>query len=187
MPTPSFPDLLSLGIASRRLESCHEADVATFCEQCSTFFTLVAGEVPAADTARGLLESRPPTVDPTRKHVIGFERAGSLVAIVDLLDGHPDDEDWYVGLLVLLPEQRARGLGKAIWCAVEEWILAAGGRHVRLIVQQQNHEAVLFWRAVGFAAHGTVEQQLQARTNRCWRFEKPLTSFSPPAADAQVA
>lgn len=155
--------------------------MSTFCRQCSAFFTLVAGESPTAETARDLLESRPLGVELTHKHVIGFERSGEVFAIVDLLEGYPGEAEWYVGLLIISPDERARGLGTAVWNAVEAWIRAEGGRHVSLIVQEQNPDAARFWRSVGFTADGKVEQLLATRTNLCWRFEKTLTDPSPRA------
>jgi GNAT superfamily N-acetyltransferase len=169
-----FPSLLPLGLAAKKLTRSDEAAITTFCQQCIAFFTLVAGEAPAADTAHQLLEARPRSVDVTRKHVIGFERGGALIAIVDLLEGYPDETNWYVGLLLLSPDERARGLGTAIWTAIETWIRGEGGSCARLIVQEQNPDAARFWRTVGFAANGTTEQYSPTRTNRCWCFEKPL-------------
>ena len=155
--------------------------MTTFCRQCSDFFTLVAGQSLAAEAARHLLESRPLGVEPAQKHVIGFNRSGEIVAIVDLLAGFPREAEWYVGLLLLAPTERTRGLGTAVWNAMEVWIGAAGGRQIRLIVQEQNPAAARFWRSVGFTANGEVEQVLATRTNLCWRFEKQLTAPSPLA------
>ena len=171
---PPLPSLLGFGVAATRLGAAHEATVTEFCRQCSEFFTLVRGEASAAETARLLLESRPPSVDLARKHVIGFERSGEIVAVVDLLEGFPGDAEWYVGLLLLAPGERARGFGTAVWNTTEAWIRAAGGRQLRLIVQEQNPAAAHFWRSVGFTANGEVEQVLAGRTNLCWRFEKQL-------------
>ena len=166
-PTCAEPD-------GRSLEARSPNFLGSICQQCNAFFSLVTGGSSAAETARHLLVARPLSVDVTRKHVIGLERDGALIAIVDLLEGYPDRDDWYVGLLLLSPGERGRGLGAAVWAAVEQWICAEGGRHARLIVQEQNPAAVRFWRAAGFTADGTVEQRLPARTNLCWRFEKPL-------------
>ena len=121
------------------------------------------------------MESRPSNVAPSHKHVVGFERGGILIAVADLLEGYPAEEEWYVGLLLLSPSERRRGLGAKLWNAIEAWIRAEGGRVVRLIVQEQNPDAALFWGSVGFIADGKVEQRLRARPNSCWRFEKRLS------------
>lgn len=172
--SPVFPSLSALGLTARRLDTEDEAAVSRFCQQSDAFFTLVAGESPAVERARHLLESRPPVVAPSRKHVLGFERGDALVAIVDLLEEYPNEAEWYVGLLILSPDERGRGLGTALWSAVEAWIRARGGRLARLIVQEQNPDAPRFWGSVGFTADGRVEQHLATRTNSCWRFVKQL-------------
>lgn len=171
---PPLPILHAFGITATRLGEGDTAAVTEFCHACSVFFTLVAGESPATEMAHHLLESRPPEVDPSRKHVIGFTRNRKLVGIVDLLEGFPLEAEWYAGLLLLAPSERRRGLGTVVWDAMEAWIRAAGGRHVRLIVQQQNPDAARFWRFVGFVADGEVEQVLANRRNICWRFGKRL-------------
>jgi ribosomal protein S18 acetylase RimI-like enzyme len=178
---PPLPGLPLLGIAAARLGTGQEAAVTTFCRQCSDFFTLVAGQSLTAETTRHLLESRPPGVEPAQKHLIGFKRGDEIVAIVDLLEGFPRNAEWYVGLLLLAPTERARGLGTAVWNAMESWLGAAGGRHIRLIVQEQNPAAAQFWRSRGFTASGKVEQVLATRTNQCWRFEKQLAAPAPQA------
>lgn len=183
---PLFPSLLPFGVLARRLDSHHEAEVVAFCAQCSAFFTLVMGECSATDAARNLMESRPQRVEASRKHVIGFECGGALVAIVDVLEGFPDESDWYVGLLLLSPDARGHGLGSEIWKAVEAWIYAAGGRQAKLIVQEQNPDGAAFWRAAGFTTDGTVEQHLLGMTNLCWRFEKSLRVPSSEAPSTIV-
>jgi GNAT superfamily N-acetyltransferase len=176
---PDFVGLSPLGFAAKTLRANHErdvTDVTEFCRKCSSFFALVASESDADETARNLLEARPPGVEPARKHVVGIQRGSECVAIVDLLEDFPRKAEWYVGLLLLLPEERNRGLGRAVWNSMEPWMRSQGGRLTRLIVQEQNPCAARFWRSVGFNADGQVEQVLASRTNLCWRFEKQLTA-----------
>lgn len=180
------PDLAGLpphGLAARVLRASHEkdlADVTEFCRKCSAFFAVVASEPDAHKAACNLLEARPPSVEPECKHVVGILRGDQCVAIIDLLEGFPRTAEWYVGLFLLSPEERNRGLGTAIWDAMEAWMRLKGGRLIRLIVQEQNPDAARFWRSVGFNANGQVEQVLATRTNLCWRFEKVLTIPAQP-------
>jgi GNAT superfamily N-acetyltransferase len=178
MSIPDIAGLPPLGLAAKMLRASHETDVTDvteFCRKCSAFFALVASESDADETARNLLEARPPGVEPERKHVVGIQRGNECIAIVDLLEGFPKKAEWYVGLLLLSPEERNRGLGRAVWDAMEAWIRSQGGHLIRLIVQEQNPDAGRFWTSVGFSANGQVEQVLASRTNLCWRFEKQLT------------
>lgn len=172
---PDLAGLLPPGLTAKRLRAGHYTDVTEFCRKCSAFFDLVASGSDADEAARSLMEARPPGVEPERKHVVGILRGNECVAIVDLLEGFPRTAEWYVGLLLLSPRERNHGLGTAIWNAMEAVMRLQGARLIRLIVQVQNHDAVRFWRSVGFNANGQVEQVLASRTNLCWRFEKALT------------
>lgn len=183
---PALSGLLPHGLTAKMLRASHEADVTdvtAFCRKCSAFFDLLASESDADEAARNLLEARPPGVEPERKHVVGIVRGNEYVAIVDLLEAFPGTTEWYVGLLLLSPEERNRGLGAAIWNAIELRVRLQGGSVIRLIVQEQNPVAARFWRSVGFSASGQVEQVLARRTNLCWRFQKALTAPAHLAND----
>jgi GNAT superfamily N-acetyltransferase len=163
------------GLTARRLGLGDAPTVAAFCRASSAFFTLVAGTFDADDTARDVLDARPPGVGSDRLHAIGVERGALLAAVVDLLEDYPGERDWYVGLLLVTPGERHQGVGRAVWDAMEEWIRSRGGHRVNLIVQEQNPDAARFWESAGFSADGEVDQVLTTRTNRCWRFTKCLT------------
>ena len=166
------------GFTAKAFRGDDEADataVRDFCRRCSAFFALVAAESDADEAARSLLEARPISIAPVRKHVVGILRGNECVAIVDLLEDFPQPAEWYVGLLLLAPDERHHGLGTAIWNAMEAWLRLQGVRRIRLIVQEQNPHAAQFWQSVGFHANGQVEQVFGSRTNLCWRFEKGFT------------
>jgi ribosomal protein S18 acetylase RimI-like enzyme len=172
--TLALPDLSGLGLTARRLQPTDRERLIELCRSCSEFFELVAGESGPSKTADNLLEKRPPGVDPRRKYLLGVERGDRLVGVIDLIDGYPAKHDWYVGTLLLLPEERARGTGRAIWSATEIWVRSLGGRVVRLIVQEQNPRAADFWASLGFVSKGQVPQYLETRTNACWSYVKEL-------------
>lgn len=174
------------GFAAKVFRVDNEADataVREFCRRCSAFFALVASESDADEAARNLLKARPTSIEPEQKHVIGILRGDECVAIIDLLEDFPRPAEWYVGLLLLAPDERRHGLGTAIWNAMEAWMRLQGVRRIRLIVQEQNPHAAQFWRSVGFHANGQVEQALGNRTNLCWRFEKGLMAPPHPGHD----
>ena len=168
------PSLTALGLVVTRLQTMHAATVTDFCRRCSAFFELVTGESDAAKIATELLDKGPPGVDPSRKHVLGIERDDRLVGIVHLIEDFPTEGAWYLGTLLLLPDERNRGTGRAIWTAIETCVHSSGGRVLRLIVQEQNPRAASFWTSLDFVTDGQVPQLMGSRANLCWRFEKHL-------------
>ena len=174
MTEPLLPDLRHMGLAVERLSSVDQVAVADLCHRSTEFFELVEGYPASEETAAELLEAVPPGVEPARKHVLGFRRETALIGAVDLIDGYPGTGEWYVGLLLIEPSERGRGLGDAIWSELEGWIRSRGAHAVRLVVQEKNGGALRFWQSHGFVIDGESQQVLPKITNRIWHMRKDL-------------
>ena len=147
--------------AVRLTETDHQR-VSDLCRGCSAFFELVEGQPATAATAAeilGPLESR--YADGT-KHVWGFEKEGRLTALAEILEGYPSMREWYIGLLLIAPEERGKGMGTQLCACILEWMRAEGATTVRLVVQRQNSAARTFWERQGFV----VEREVVKRTGR---------------------
>jgi len=142
-----------------------EADLVRLSRLClgsSAFYELVEGE-PASDaTAAEILGPLTSEYALGTKHVWGVEDGDELVAVAELLQGHPSARGWYIGLLLVDPAHRGRGLGTRFCAAILDWITCQDGATVRLVVQQQNAGARSFWERQGFA----VERELLKRSGR---------------------
>ena len=110
-------------------------------------------------------------IDMLLLHYTGM--AGAQAAI-DLLRDFPNPHAWYLGMLLVAPEARSRGLGAAIVAALRRWVVAQGGWTIRLIVQEQNPAALRFWSRQGFVEVGAAVQELEDRTNQVRRLELRL-------------
>jgi ribosomal protein S18 acetylase RimI-like enzyme len=143
----------------RAIERDEEALVQRFHERCRDFWELVEGVAPPPGFARELLDEVPPGGTIDRKHVLGvFE--GELVALLDLYDGYPEPNAWYLSLLVIAPEARRNGLGRELLAYGEAYARERGGRALRLIVQDQNRRALAFWMREGFVYEATTTQKI---------------------------
>ncbi|PLZ86379.1 MULTISPECIES: GNAT family N-acetyltransferase [Fischerella] len=169
------PDLNSLQFSTRFLNTADILQLAEFCIICNDFFELVEKQTASENTAREILQARPSAVPPDNKIVLGFETDKQLVAVVELLRDYPQQNTWFVGLLLLLPEYRCSGYGTQLWQAIEKWIGEAGATEVKLIVQEQNPRARLFWERMGFSFEASVTQVLLNGENRVARLRKTLT------------
>lgn len=169
-PTPPDFEDVAFGI----LGDADLASLQDLHERCADFITLVYGAAPGADAARELLEDAPSGHPADRKRVLGLRQGGALVGVVELLIDYPEPCAWYLGLLMLAPEARGRGLGGRVVDAVLAWIAEEGGRVVRLAVQTQNASALRFWTRKGFQALDEVDQVLEFRTNRVTRMLRAL-------------
>lgn len=150
------------------------AELQELLERCADFEVMVTGSPPDANAAADLLVEVPPEHSLRDKLVIGVWTDEGLTATIDLLRDFPDPHAWYLGLLLVAPEARDRGLGAAIVQALRGWIIGQGGWTIRLIVQEQNPAALRFWLRQGFVEVGTAVQELEDRVNQVSRLELRL-------------
>jgi GNAT superfamily N-acetyltransferase len=150
------------------------AELQELLERCADFEVMVTGSPPDVNAAADLLVEVPPDHPLRDKLVIGVWTDQGLTAVIDLLRDFPDPHAWYLGLLLVAPEARGRGLGAAVVAALRLWVAAQGGWTLRLIVQEQNPAARRFWIQQGFVEVGAAVQELEDRTNQVSRLELRL-------------
>lgn len=123
--------------------------VGSVYRHAADYLALESGLTPDA-AAHAFFEERPPvsTEEPLKFGVKGDD--GALVAIGDLAFGYPEADDAYLGLLLLVPEVRGGGLGRAVLGEVKK--LARQRRASRLLigVLDANQRARAFWLRQGF-------------------------------------
>jgi GNAT superfamily N-acetyltransferase len=145
------------------------------CERCHAFMTLVYGAL-EPDAAEQLLESLPPEKTLEDKFAFGLYADGSreLLGVLDAVRGFPEENEWIIGLLLIDPEHRNAGLGARFVGAFEQWVRGQGAVGLRLVVQQQNPDALRFWQKQGYEVTGMTLQHTPRRKNFIQLMHKPL-------------
>lgn len=142
--------------------------------RAADYLTLESGLTPAA-AARAFFEERPPAgAEAPLKFGIRVED-GALAAIGDLAFGFPEPEDAYLGLLLLVPEARGKGLGQAVLEDVKKRSRARGASRLLIGVLDANERARAFWERQGFRLTRTSgPHRFGDRQHVIHRFELPL-------------
>jgi ribosomal protein S18 acetylase RimI-like enzyme len=78
---------------------------------------------------------------------------GSIVATA--MVGHDGHRGW-VYYVATDPDRRARGYGRAIMNAAEDWLRAAGIAKLQLLVRRENAGAGAFYQSIGYAEAQTI-------------------------------
>jgi ribosomal protein S18 acetylase RimI-like enzyme len=127
-------------------------------ERCSEFLVLCEGAPAAPDTAEKELTFVAPgkTLDDTFN--FGVYDGGELIALVELYREFPKPSEWFLGLLMLDPAHRGRGLGAEIHREVLDFLAARGATTLWIAVMAQNEAALRFWIRQGY-----VERERQKR------------------------
>ena len=96
---------------------------------------------------------------------IAFARRDShstvLVAVLDgtivatVMVGEDGHRGW-VYYVATDPDRRAKGFGRAIMDAAEDWLRAAGIAKLQLLVRRENARAGTFYQSIGYAEAQTI-------------------------------
>lgn len=146
--TPLFP---LDGHVVERLQADQAPEVQSLCEACHDYHERLEGAPAGPEAGESTFAALPPGNAYDDKYVIGLrDGAGSLIGVIDLIRNYPEPGVWYIGLLLLHPAHRGRGVGQATVSALAAWVQTQGGVALGLGVVNQNKTAVRFWRAAGF-------------------------------------
>jgi len=145
-------------------------------ERCADYMKLEDGAPARPEAAADLLDALPPGRAHEHKHVLGLARAAGapLVAVIDAVRGFPEPSDWFVGLVLIAPAERRRGLGAAIIADLEDWFRRHGAAAAYLAVLERNPEAQRFWIRLGYQLLDRRVRVTREREDPVFRMKKLL-------------
>ena len=141
----------------RRITLEEEESLQGLCERCSDYYEIVEGRAPRADAAHEIITELPLGKEYDDKFVLGiYNHYSSLVGVIDLVRNYPREGIWTIGLLLLDPCERGKGLGRRVQEALVKTASESGAKTLRIGVASDNHRAFDFWTTM----HYTKQQEL---------------------------
>lgn len=92
----------------------------------------------------------PPNVNICDKYYVGFYQEDHLVAILDLIDGWPDEKIAYIGFFMMNLGFQGKNIGSSIIKDIISYLKQIGKTKVRLAIDKGNPQSYHFWRKNGF-------------------------------------
>ncbi|MFJ8729579.1 GNAT family N-acetyltransferase [Streptomyces bauhiniae] len=133
-----------------------EAALLRLFEECEDWFTAATGLPSAPGDVQSLYYALPRGADPGDKVLLLVERNGEVAGLVDAVRDWPEAGAVAVGLFLLAPWARGRGLGRA----VAESLLARGASRVTATVPAGWQPGERFLERLGFTL-GAPEGELR--------------------------
>ncbi len=93
------------------------------------------------------------------KYYVGFYRNETLAAIMDLIDGYPEDDIAFVGFFMMEAALQGNGEGTKIISRLCAELKNLGFRRVRLGIDKGNPQSTHFWKKNGFQVIREVLQE----------------------------
>ena len=140
------PDYLVTGLQPK-----HTKALQRLFEACADYAMIVEGEAVSPTAAQEIFQSVPAGRSLNDKFLYGLlNRKGEIVGILEGMRNYPDETTWWIGLLMLAPEIRGRGLGRKLIQGFFEYVRSEHGQAIMLGVVEDNHGAYRFWEHFGF-------------------------------------
>jgi len=162
---------------TKLLTNRNRKDIINLYQKCGDFFDMTLGEMPK--DCHDLLDDLPPGCSSDDKRVIGFYGDNNdLIAIVDIVDGYPDQTTAIIGFMLIDPKYRRMGLGRKIESYLREISLSRGMHKLRLVIIEENIPSIKFWTSLGYKEIFTTEPRLQGKKrHRLKVYEKKINDI----------
>lgn len=126
------------------------AAVLDLFRRAEDYTLLESGRLPGPETAADFFASAPPGGDPASGLRPGLFIDGVLQGIAEIAFGFPSPDDAYLGLMLLAPAARGRGLGAAFLDHIIALARDRAATRLCLAVLQANPRGRAFWERHGF-------------------------------------
>lgn len=119
---------------------------------CADYYETAHGHPPFPAEAQSIYMALPDGARPESKLVLGVFRASDreLAGVTDVIRDYPDVGSWTLGLLMLTPGERGKGVGTQTYEAFERLARASGAREMILNTRDVMDGAHAFWMRRGF-------------------------------------
>jgi ribosomal protein S18 acetylase RimI-like enzyme len=135
----------------RRLKPDDAAFLQPLFDRCPDYADMVEGTGVSPTAAQELFQVLPSGGSFADKFVFGFFKPTEEIAgVLEGMRHFPDENIWWIGLLLLAPEVRDRGVGRNIVEDFVNRVRGHRGRAVMLGVVEDNRRAFRFWSQNGF-------------------------------------
>ena len=141
----------------RRLSDPDADSILELCEGNTQFYQYCEAK-PSREQVLHDLNITPPGIELSDKYYIGFYQEGTLVAVMDLIDGYPEPDIAFIGFFMMRKEFQGQQVGSAIIRETAACLKAAGKTAIRLAIDKGNPQSTHFWKKNGFLVIRELER-----------------------------
>lgn len=136
------------------------------CERCVDYYEIVEGRDPTENTGYEILTELPPNKLMKDKYVLGvYDNNASLISIIDIVKDYKVEREWALGLMLIDPLLRGKGLGRKLHNLLLEMIAEYKAESIRIGVVEENKNALIFWKNLGYKEIDRVTMELGNKEN----------------------
>ena len=134
----------------RRMSDSDAEDILEFCKENTQYYEYCQAE-PTLEQVMSDLHLAPPGIGPEDKYYVGFYQDDDLVAVMDLVNGFPEDGIVFIGFFMMSKRLQGQEIGSSIIREVSEYLKSKGITSIRLAIDKGNPQSTHFWKKNGFS------------------------------------
>ncbi|MEP2640000.1 GNAT family N-acetyltransferase [Roseobacter sp.] len=131
----------------------HAEDALDLAERAADYVTLEVGHAPNMDFIDGFFTAAPPGLGTDDLLHFAVMDGPAFIGIICIAEGYELAKDWWIGLVLMDPAYRERGIGHKVINSIKNRARTAGIEALKLSVLEVNTRATLFWTREGFVPH----------------------------------
>ncbi|MBQ5968951.1 MAG: GNAT family N-acetyltransferase [Clostridia bacterium] len=141
----------------RTLSRADIDSIFELCQRNTQYYRYCEAE-PTKEQIKNDMQLLPPGVQPSDKYYIGFFLKNDLVAVMDLVDGYPEEPFVFIGFFMMKKALQGQGIGTAIIQECSAYFKTLGKTTIRLAIDKGNPQSAHFWKKNGFIVIREVER-----------------------------
>jgi GNAT superfamily N-acetyltransferase len=133
-------------------------EIHRVCLEAPNYFLSVEGQLPDPESIKlwFVEEELPLGCTSEHHHVFSIGLDTTVIGVAHVLAGCRDPEQATIGLLLLSEHYQGIGLGRTVFDMLAANMRRWGMKSCRIGVVANNHQALKFWRSVGFSEIGEM-------------------------------
>jgi RimJ/RimL family protein N-acetyltransferase len=129
-------------------------------EKCADYNYLMEGRSPSATVALEEFTAIPEGKTLDDKYMLGiFNSQNELIGFIEGMRNYPEDKVWWVGLIMLAPAHRCKGILYPLLKQFEQYIATQGMDYVMASIIETNSKVLRLWKRMGFKIVRQVERK----------------------------
>lgn len=133
----------------RELETSDIDVIVELCQQNTVFYE----HTEARPTRENILDDMnvaPPGIELSKKFYFGYYKDQELIAVMDLVDGYPNEDIAYIGFFMMKLNYQGNQIGTTIISETADYLRSIGKKAIRLAIDKGNPQSTHFWKKNGF-------------------------------------
>jgi GNAT superfamily N-acetyltransferase len=132
------------------LTTTDEDRIYNFLVECNDYQQMECGRPVQPSDAHACLFDLPPGKTIDDKFTFSVESGGRIIALLDILRDYKGKNNWWIGLVLISPAMRGKGIGRQILDYLVDNLKRNGVKEIQLAVLEENKSGHLFWQKMGF-------------------------------------